>query len=77
LLDQYHGKWVVLYFYPREFTSGCTVEAHNCLTPITSSRSNTFLIDPTGKIRKVYIKVNPASHSEQLLGDLDAFQAAR
>lgn len=28
-LDQYKGKWVVLYFYPRDFTSGCTVEAHN------------------------------------------------
>src|SRR5213593_3591327 len=28
-LDQYHGKWVVLYFYPKDFTSGCTVEAHN------------------------------------------------
>src|ERR1039458_8121623 len=28
-LDQYKGKWVVLYFYPKDFTSGCTVEAHN------------------------------------------------
>src|SRR6266568_6250022 len=28
-LDQFHGKWVVLYFYPKDFTSGCTVEAHN------------------------------------------------
>lgn len=27
-LDQYHGKWVVLYFYPRDMTSGCTIEAH-------------------------------------------------
>ncbi len=24
-----HGQWVVLYFYPKDFTSGCTVEAHN------------------------------------------------
>jgi peroxiredoxin Q/BCP len=23
------GKWVVLYFYPKDFTSGCTVEAKN------------------------------------------------
>ena len=22
------GRWVVLYFYPRDFTSGCTIEAH-------------------------------------------------
>src|SRR5215470_8440843 len=28
-LNQFHGKWVVLYFYPKDFTSGCTVEAHN------------------------------------------------
>ena len=129
-LDQYHGKWVVLYFYPKDFTSGCTVEAHNfqrdldkyqqknvailgvSLDSVDSHKGfctkeglnfkllsdadhavaqaygslmdyngkqyaarNTFLIDPAGKIRKVYIKVNPASHSEQLLADLDAFQA--
>ena len=28
-LKDYHGKWVVLYFYPKDFTSGCTIEAHN------------------------------------------------
>ncbi len=28
-LDQYHGKWVVLYFYPKDMTSGCTIEAKN------------------------------------------------
>jgi peroxiredoxin Q/BCP len=28
-LKDYGGKWVVLYFYPKDFTSGCTVEAHN------------------------------------------------
>jgi peroxiredoxin Q/BCP len=28
-LDQYRGKWVVLYFYPKDFTQGCTIEAHN------------------------------------------------
>jgi thioredoxin-dependent peroxiredoxin len=28
LLD-YKGKWVVLYFYPKDMTSGCTIEAHN------------------------------------------------
>jgi thioredoxin-dependent peroxiredoxin len=26
-LADYHGKWVVLYFYPKDFTSGCTLEA--------------------------------------------------
>jgi peroxiredoxin Q/BCP len=28
-LHDYRGKWVVLYFYPKDFTSGCTLEAHN------------------------------------------------
>src|SRR5438874_10470579 len=27
-LKDYRGKWVVLYFYPKDFTSGCTMEAH-------------------------------------------------
>src|SRR6476469_11145263 len=26
-LKDYKGKWVVLYFYPKDFTSGCTLEA--------------------------------------------------
>ena len=28
-LKDYHDKWVVLYFYPKDFTSGCTLEARN------------------------------------------------
>jgi peroxiredoxin Q/BCP len=28
-LKDYRGKWVVLYFYPKDFTSGCTIEAHS------------------------------------------------
>jgi thioredoxin-dependent peroxiredoxin len=28
-LHDFHGKWVVLYFYPKDFSSGCTIEAHN------------------------------------------------
>lgn len=28
-LDDFRGKWVVLYFYPKDFTSGCTLEAQN------------------------------------------------
>lgn len=26
-LDSFRGRWLVLYFYPRDFTSGCTLEA--------------------------------------------------
>ncbi len=28
-LGDYKGKWVVLYFYPKDQTSGCSLEAHN------------------------------------------------
>jgi thioredoxin-dependent peroxiredoxin len=28
-LADYKGKWIVLYFYPKDKTSGCTLEAHN------------------------------------------------
>ncbi len=27
-LKSYRGKWVVLYFYPKDMTTGCTIEAH-------------------------------------------------
>src|ERR1700730_10668328 len=28
-LKDFKGKWVVLYFYPKDMTQGCTIEAHN------------------------------------------------
>ena len=28
-LRDFKGKWVVLYFYPKDMTQGCTIEAHN------------------------------------------------
>jgi len=126
-LESYHGKWVVLYFYPKDMTPGCTIEAHNfqrdqakydaanavilgvsvdtpdshkqfCtkegLTfhlladpdhkvvdaygslghfgPMTIANRNTFLIDPTGKIVKVWTKVDPSVHSNEVLGALAA-----
>jgi len=125
-LKDFRGKWVVLYFYPKDGTPGCTIEAHNfqrdqpqyaqrnavvvgvsvdttdshkefCskeglnfklladtdhsvstkygsvmdYNGATFAARNTFLIDPTGTIRKVYVKVKPAEHSEQVLADLD------
>ena len=129
-LDQFKGKWVVLYFYPKDFTSGCTVEAHNFQRDIdkytaknavilgvsvdtvdshkgfcakeglnfklladpdhavvqkygsvmeyngtTLAARNTFLIDPSGVIRKVYLKVSPQGHSEEVLAELQQLQA--
>src|ERR1017187_8877636 len=29
ILKDFHGQWVVLYFYPKDMTKGCTIEAHN------------------------------------------------
>jgi peroxiredoxin Q/BCP len=124
-LKDYRGKWVVLYFYPKDFTSGCTMEAKNFQrdlakyeqsgavvlgVSVDSAQShkdfcakeglnfklladpdakvstqygstmnykgammaarNTFLINPEGKIAKVYTGVKPAEHSEQVLKDL-------
>ena len=131
-LDEFKGKWVVLYFYPKDFSSGCTVEAHNfqrdidkytgknaviigvSVDTVDSHKSfctkegfnfklladashavaqkygsimeyngiilaarNTFLIDPTGVIRKVYLKVSPQGHSEEVLADLQQLQSAK
>src|ERR1039457_2978264 len=131
-LDQYKGKWVVLYFYPKDFTSGCTVEAHNfqrdidkysqknavilgvSVDNVDSHKSfcakeglnfkllsdadhavtkaygslaksgeteyaarNTFLVDPAGVVRKVYVKVNPSTHSDDVLADLATLQASK
>jgi peroxiredoxin Q/BCP len=41
------------------------------------SARNTFLIDPSGTIKKVYLKVKPASHSEEILADLATLQPSK
>jgi peroxiredoxin Q/BCP len=33
-LKDFRGQWVVLYFYPKDFTGGCTLEAHNFQTDL-------------------------------------------
>jgi peroxiredoxin Q/BCP len=128
-LKDFRGKWVVLYFYPKNFTGGCTLEAHNFQRDLAKyeaknaaivgvsvdtaeshkefcskeglkfrllsdpeakvstaynsvmeyngaklSARNTFLIDPKGKLVRVFEKVKPASHSEEVLGALDELQ---
>jgi peroxiredoxin Q/BCP len=128
-LADYKGKWVVLYFYPKDFTSGCTLEARNfqrdlakydaanavilgvSVDPAEShkefcakeglnfklladtdakvseqygsimeyngaklSARNTFLIDPQGKIAKVFEKVKVGGHSEEVLAALASLQ---
>jgi peroxiredoxin Q/BCP len=128
-LSKYRGKWVVLYFYPKDFTGGCTLEAHNFQRDLAKykkmhavilgvsvdtaeshksfcakeglnfkllsdadakvseqygsvmdyngmklSARNTFIINPKGNIAKVFVKVNPAVHSEEVLAALAALQ---
>ncbi len=128
-LKDYRGHWVVLYFYPKDFTSGCTLEGRNFQrdsaqyvtrdavvlgVSVDNSKShadfcakeglsfklladtdakvskaygslmkipgmklsarNTFLIDPKGKIAKVYPKVDVSGHSAAVLADLDALR---
>ena len=128
-LSDFKGKWVVLYFYPKDFTGGCTLEAHNFQRDLSKydavnavilgvsvdtaeshksfcakeglnfkllsdsdakvseqygsvmeyngmklSARNTFIIDPQGKIVKVFAKVNPAVHSEEVLAALASLQ---
>lgn len=128
-LHDYKGKWVVLYFYPKDMTTGCTIEAHGfqrdlaqydhknavilgvsvdtveshqqfCakdsltfklladdskdvvakygsvmeMKGMTLAARNTFLIDPKGNIRKVFLKVNPTPHSAEVLAALGDLQ---
>lgn len=128
-LNDYKGKWVVLYFYPKDFTSGCTLEARNFQRDLTKyekdnavilgvsvdsaeshkdfcakeglnfkllsdpdasvstkygsimeyngaklSARNTFLIDPDGKIAKVFTGVKPDVHSNEVLVTLAELQ---
>jgi len=128
-LHDFKGKWVVLYFYPKDFTSGCTVEAHNFQRDLAQyeqkhavivgvsaqdedshqkfctkeglnfklladtkhdvstlydsvmnlgvaklSARHTFLIDPDGVVRKVYLDVKPQQHSDEVLAALTELQ---
>ncbi|HTX39821.1 MAG TPA: peroxiredoxin [Bryobacteraceae bacterium] len=121
-LNQFRGKWVVLYFYPKDMTPGCTIEAHNFQQDMAKyqhhnavivgisvdnmdshkefcakesltfklladpdkkvveeygslgtrgvANRNTFLVDPTGRIAKVWVGVNPTKHSQEVLAAL-------
>lgn len=128
-LEDFRGKWVVLYFYPKDFTGGCTLQAHNFQRDLTKyeaknaaivgvsvdtaeshkefcskeglkfrllsdpdakvstlynsvmdykgaklSARNTFLIDPQGKLVRVFESVKPAGHSDEVLAVLAELQ---
>lgn len=128
-LADYKGQWIVVYFYPRDDTPGCTKEAcgfrdksqpykdnkivifgiskdsvashkkfaekYHLTFPLLSDESKetikaygawgekkflgktfegvlrkTFLIDPTGEIRKTYDKVDVLNHADTILQDI-------
>ncbi len=118
-LNSLKGKWVVLYFYPKDDTPGCTIEAkqftelyeeflkndalvygistdtkeghcdfrdkYKLKIPLIPDEEqnvmslfdvkvsggyasrDTIVIDPSGKIAKIYRKVNPAGHAKVVL----------
>ena len=133
-LASYRGQWVLVYFYPKDDTPGCTteacglrdrfsefqkikavvlgistdsVESHKKFAdkfklpfPLLSDNQKSvvqaygvwgekqfmgktylgisrtsFLIDPKGKIAKIYPKVKPEEHTEDILRDLAQFGA--
>lgn len=124
-LADYAGSWLVLYFYPKDDTPGCTKEAcsfrddlfqleklgakvvgvsvddteshaqfarkYSLPFPLLSDKDGkvadqygalmnlgvikkakryTFLIDPQGKIAKVYLSVDTSRHSQEIIDDL-------
>jgi len=84
-LDDYSGKWIVLYFYPKDDTPGCTVEAcslRDARDDITALGAEVIGIsrDDTSshekfKVVKVYGRVTPLGHGEQVVADLKRLQA--
>lgn len=130
-LQSFAGKWLILYFYPKDDTPGCTIQAcslrdvYQELIDLgadvvgiskdsTGSHDNfaqkhmlhftllsdpdgvtiktygawgkkmfgkegilrkTYIIDPTGNIRKIYDKVTPLGHGDHVVGDLKKLQA--
>jgi peroxiredoxin Q/BCP len=128
-LIDYKNKWVVLYFYPKDDTPGCTKEAcqfrddfkmlealgakvigvsvddsfshkkfaekYNLPFPLLSDASGevadrygalnnfiviklakryTYLINPQGKIAKIYLSVDTSKHSQEIIEDLKKFK---
>jgi peroxiredoxin Q/BCP len=126
-LDEFRGKWLALYFYPKDDTPGCTEQAckfrddwtllramgaevvgvsiddsashakfaqkYSLPFPLLAdtegevaerygsvldlglkrfARRNTFLIDPEGRIAKVYLKADTSRNSQEIISDLKA-----
>lgn len=69
------GKWVVLYFYPADFTPGCTREAKEFrdlkdefeVSSMERAKRTTFILDTDRNIKKVWDKVSVNGHAEEVL----------
>lgn len=122
-LTGYKGKWVLLYFYPKDDTPGCTKEACSFRDEFSDLKGKvavlgvshdrveshakfaakyqlpftllsdpqkkiisdyeakgflftkriSYLINPEGKIAKIYSSVSPKSHAKEVLGDWERF----
>ena len=64
-LEQYKGKWVVLYFYPKDFTGGCTTQACELRDNIFAFKKADAVIlgvsvDDVGLARKIRQGTQPA-----------------
>ncbi|MTJ10999.1 MULTISPECIES: peroxiredoxin [unclassified Anabaena] len=126
-LTDFRGKWVVVYFYPQDFTSGCTIEARRFQQDLPKyieknteiigisvddvdshaefcdseglkfplladtkgevskaygswigyvSMRHSFIIDPQGILREIFVKVNPSIHSTEVLTKLEKLQSS-
>ena len=78
-LSDFKGKWVVLYFYPKDFTKGCTIEAHNFQRDLGKYDSANAVIlgvsvDPVGSHQDFCSK---EGLNFKLLADTDAAVSAR
>jgi peroxiredoxin Q/BCP len=72
-LKQYRGKWIVLYFYPKDNTSGCTREAVDFST-LTSKflKENAIIIGISPDSQKSHTNfISKHSLSIELLSDPD------
>ncbi len=130
-LDEFKGHWLVLYFYPKDNTPGCTKQAcrfrdehsalhkmgaqvvgisvdssaahagfatqHRLPFPLLAdsqgevaqaygallnlaflklAKRHTYLIDPTGRVAKMYLTVEPDTHAQTVLKDLQLLKEA-
>ena len=76
-LHDFKGKWVVLYFYPKDMTSGCTVEAHNFQRDLAKYDAKNAVIlgvSMHGVVRKVWTEVDVKKHSDAVLAALEELQ---